>query len=85
MLVDNIFRHVFGLEPQADDIVARIESIAETVEETKSEDDGGVTAHRDTGIALLDAVKGGTGNASAGGHGGRGDAPSPPCIPQIVA
>lgn len=85
MLVDDIFRHIFGLEPQADDIVARIESIAETVEEAEGEDDGGVTAHRDTGIALLDAVKGGTGNAGASSHGGSGDAPSPTCIPQISA
>ena len=85
MLVGNIFRHVFGIEPQADDIVARIESIAEMAEEAEGKDDSGVTAHRDTGIALLDAVKGGTGNASAGGHGGRGDAPSPSGIPQISA
>ena len=85
MLVDNIFRHVFGLEPQADDIVARIEGIAEAIEETECEDDSGVTAHRDTGIALLDAVKGGTGNAGASSHGGSGDAPSPTCIPQISA
>lgn len=53
--------------------MARIEGIAEAIEETECEDDSGVTAHRDTGIALLDAVKGGAGNAGASGHGGGGD------------